>query len=139
MSMMQKFLHSKSNTFCILQLYTMWNIILAFFRKILFSLHRKNSSVQMGYVYLRTPLIWWWWVKNTFDDGEISLKLKTKIKKTPSVSVFPQWILLWSVVIIRVIIPSFQRDCVPTDQKCLLVYEFCRPCEARYVRSTTQR
>ena len=39
----------------------------------------------------------------------------------------------------RVILPSIQKDCVPTHQKSLVVYEFSCRCEARYVGRTTQR
>ena len=39
----------------------------------------------------------------------------------------------------RVILPSIHKDCVPTQQKSLVVYEFSCRCEARYVGRTTQR
>ena len=36
-------------------------------------------------------------------------------------------------------LPSAQKDCVPTTQKSCLVYEFSCRCEVRYVGRTTQR
>ena len=39
----------------------------------------------------------------------------------------------------RVMLLSAKNDCVPTTQKCCVVYEFSCRCNARYVRRTTQR
>ena len=39
----------------------------------------------------------------------------------------------------RVMLPSAEKDCIPTTQKSCVVYEFSCRCEARYVGRTTQR
>ena len=69
--------------------------------------------------------------------GDVSLKYENQIKKAINFcfyTVNPR-----VVYKTRVILPSIQKDCVPTHQKSLVVYEFSCRCEARYVGRTTQR
>ena len=47
--------------------------------------------------------------------------------------------MVYNTRVIRVMLPSAKKDCVPTIQKSCVVYEFSYQCEARYVGRATQR
>ena len=86
----------------------------------------KRFGPEKCPVYLKMP-----WV------GDVSLKYENQIKKAINFcfhTVNPR-----VVYNTRVILPSIQKDCVPTHQKSLVVYEFSCRCEARYVGRTTER
>ena len=86
----------------------------------------KRFGPEKCPVYLKIP-----WI------GDIFLRYQNQIKKAINFcfhTVNPR-----VVYNTRVILPSIQKDCVPTHQKSLVVYELSCRCEAQYVGRTTQR
>ncbi len=86
----------------------------------------KKYGPQKCPVYLKMP-----WI------GNVSLRFESQIKKAITkcfAAANPR--LVFGT---RKVLPSIQKDCVPTTQKSLVIYEFSCRCDARYVGRTSQR
>ena len=77
-------------------------------------------------VYLKLP-----WIGNT------NLRFKSQIRQAITKCFFalnPPF-----VYSTRRALPSIQKDCVPTNQKSSIIYEFMFQCDSGYIGRTTQR
>ena len=86
----------------------------------------KTFGTEKCPVYLKLP-----WI------GNVSSKFENQIKKAITSCFYA--VKLCVVYNTRVMLPSANKDSVPTTQKSCVLYEFSCRCEARYVGRTMQR